>query len=147
MKRSFMLIIVLVSLLPSLALALDSTWLEDLDQAKIIAHQNNKHIFVDFSGSDWCHWCIKMEEEILNTPEFRNFAAENLVLVSVDFPKRKKQSEEQIQRNENLARQYAVRGFPSVAILDPEGNLVTMTGYRRGGATSYVAYLTQLLNK
>lgn len=145
MKKTLMMITVLLSLLPSLALALDSTWLEDLDQAKIIARQDNKHIFIDFSGSDWCHWCIKMEEEILDTEEFRDFAADNLVLVSVDFPKRKKQSEEQIQRNEDLARQFSVRGFPSVAILDPEGNLVTMTGYRRGGAESYVEYLKQLL--
>ncbi|MDY0190970.1 MAG: thioredoxin family protein [Desulfuromonas sp.] len=147
MIRLIMLLITFLLLSPSLTLALDSSWLEDLEQAKIIAQQNNKHIFIDFSGSDWCHWCVKMEKEILNTPEFRQFAAENLVLVSVDFPKRKKQSAQQKQRNEELARKYAVRGFPSVAILDSEGELVTMTGYRSGGATNYVEYLKQLLDQ
>ncbi len=147
MKKTLALIIVLLSLLPSITLALDSTWLEDLEQAKVIAHQRNKHIFIAFSGSDWCHWCKKMEKEILNTEQFHKFATDKLVLVSVDFPKRKKQSEEQIQRNEDLARKYAVRGFPAVAILDPEGTLVTMTGYRSGGATNYIEHLKLLLKK
>ncbi len=131
--------------LSSFALALDNQWTENLDQAEIKAQQNQKYIFVNFSGSDWCHWCITMEKEILNTVEFKEFAKDNLILVSIDFPKRKKQDKALKQRNDALAKEYGIRGFPSVAIIDPAGELVTITGYRRGGAKNYIKHLEQII--
>lgn len=146
-KKMIMLCLAALLFFPSIILANDLVWNEDLEQAKIEAAKTDKYIFVSFSGSDWCHWCIKLDEEVLSTKEFQCYAEENLVMVLVDFPKRKKQSADQKAKNDELARKYRVRGFPSVALLNPQGELVSMTGYRRGGPDAYIEHLELLINQ
>lgn len=146
-KKLTLICLGLMLLIPNTILANDLTWTEDLEQAKIEAIETNKYIFVSFSGSDWCHWCIKLDTEVFSTKEFQNYAEEKLVMVLVDFPKRIKQSAEQKMKNEELSRKYRVRGFPAVALLNPKGELVSMTGYRRGGAEAYIEHIELLINK
>lgn len=147
MYKKFTLIILgLLLLIPNSILASGLAWTEDLEQAKIEAIETNKYIFVSFSGSDWCHWCIKLDDEVFSSNEFQNYAEEKLVMVLVDFPKRKKQSREQKNKNEELAKKYRVRGFPAVALLNPKGELVSMTGYRRGGPEAYIEHIELLIN-
>lgn len=136
----------LLLLIPSSILANGINWTEDLEQAKIEAKDSNKYIFVSFSGSDWCHWCIQLDKEVFSSKQFQDYAEEELVMVLVDFPKRKKQSPEQKMKNDKLSRQYRVRGFPSIALLNPQGELVSMTGYRRGGADAYIDHVKFLIN-
>ncbi|MCA1797553.1 MAG: thioredoxin family protein, partial [Geobacteraceae bacterium] len=76
------------------------TWHSDIDKARKIAAENNKHLLLDFTGSDWCPWCIKLDEKVFSTPEFAEFATGNLVLVKIDFPKRKQLSQAQEQSNQ-----------------------------------------------
>lgn len=102
-------------------------------------------MLVDFSGSDWCGWCIKLEAEVFSQPEFKQYAQKNLVCVLVDFPNEKYQSEELKARNRRLSEQYAVEGYPTVLILSPGGKLVVTTGYQAGGALIYVNYLKQVI--
>jgi protein disulfide-isomerase len=141
------IILTLMLLIPNFTIALDTQWSDNLDQAKIAAQTGDKYIFVNFSGSDWCYWCKKLEKEVLNTVEFKKFAADNLVLVSIDFPKRIKQTPALKQRNEELASKYAIRGFPSVVIMAADGEVIKKTGYRQGGSKAYVAYVEDILNQ
>jgi protein disulfide-isomerase len=141
------MIVALFLLIPGLVLAIDSQWTEDFDQAKIEAQAADKYLLVDFSGSDWCHWCKKLDKDVFRTDVFKTFAADNLILVSIDFPKRIKQSDVLIKRNDELLRQYAVRGFPTVIIMTPDGEVIDVTGYRPGGAKSYVTYLRDTIDK
>lgn len=145
-KKMLVLCFGLLLLIPSSVFAKGINWTEDLEQAKIEASETNKYIFVSFSGSDWCHWCIQLDKEVFSSEQFQAYAEEKLVMVLVDFPKRKKQSSEQKLKNEELSRQYRVRGFPSVALLNPQGELVAMTGYRRGGAEAYIEHIELLIN-
>ena len=69
--------------------AAESTWLTDLPKAEAQAKADNKIILMDFTGSDWCGWCIKFKKEVLDTKEFQDYAAKNVVLVEVDFPNKK----------------------------------------------------------
>src|SRR5947209_2105501 len=69
-------------------------WLTDLPKAQAKAKAEHKLVMMDFTGTDWCPWCIKLNKEVFSTPEFSEFAAKNLVLVEVDFPRRKVQSNE-----------------------------------------------------
>ena len=148
MKKNWSAIILtLLLLIPNFAMALDAQWSDNLDQAKIAAQAGDKYILVNFSGSDWCHWCKKLEKEVLNSVEFKKYAAENLVLVSIDFPKRTKQTPALKKRNEELARKYAIRGFPSVVIMSADGEVIKITGYRKGGGKDYVAYVEDILNQ
>jgi protein disulfide-isomerase len=113
-------------------------WREDYDAALKQAAAENKSVLVDFSGSDWCGWCIKLEKEVFSQPEFTAYAKENLILVLVDFPNAKPQTEEQKTANQALAEKYGIQGFPTVLILNPQGKVVRRTGYQPGGAPAYV---------
>ena len=123
----------------------DGLWMTDFEAAQKAAAEKNLPILIDFSGSDWCGWCIRLDKEVFATSAFQAFAKENLVLVLADFP-RKKLSAEQVARNEKLAKQYGVEGFPTVLLLDAKGDVKARTGYRPGGAEAYVEHLKGLLS-
>lgn len=124
----------------------ESVWSTDFAASSAKAKAENKYMLLDFSGSDWCGWCIKLDKEVFSKPEFQEFAAKNLVLVMLDFPRAKPQTAEIKAQNEKLSKQYGIKGFPSVLILNPDGKLVEQTGYRAGGAAAYVAYLGGILD-
>lgn len=127
------------------SLPYDGRWLEDFELACAYARSNNRRILVNFTGSDWCGWCVKLDREVFSQREFRDFAKENLILLKVDFPKRSPQRAETKQKNEQLARRYGVRGFPTILIIDADGSVHGTTGYQEGGARSYIRNLRQYL--
>jgi len=121
-----------------------------LEKATQIAKEENKLIFMNFSGSDWCRSCMVLKQSILNTAEFESFANEKLVLLDVDFPRKKKNrlSKEQTQYNEKLAEKYNKDGqFPTIIILDSDLNIVAKTGYKRLSPTQYIAHIKTLIEK
>jgi len=120
-------------------------WLTDFEQARKAAAKRGVPILADFSGSDWCGWCIKLDKEVLSQEEFKAFAKENLVLFVADFPQRKQQPEEVAAQNKELAARYGVRGFPTVLLIDAKGKEIARTGYRAGGAKAYVKHLAELI--
>ena len=122
-------------------------WLTNFAQAHEIAKKENKVLFVDFSGSDWCGWCIRLHKEVLSQKAFLDYAKDNLVLVLIDFPRRKAQSPEERRQNAALAEQFGIRGYPTVLLISPEGKIIAKTGYRRGGARAYVQYLKGVLKR
>ena len=122
--------------------ALDSAWLTDFNAAKKAAKSKSLPILLCFSGSDWCGWCIKLDKEVFETPEFKAYAKENLVLLNADFPHKKKLPSSLARQNEDLVKKFNVEGFPSVVILDADGKLlVDGLGYQKGGGTAYVEML------
>ena len=121
-------------------------WMTSVDAAKVEAGKRHVPILVDFSGSDWCGWCIKLDKEVFSKPEFKDYADKGLVLLLVDFPRRKFQSEEQKKQNEVLARSFGVEGFPTVLLIDEKGKELARTGYQPGGAVDYVKHLKGLID-
>jgi protein disulfide-isomerase len=122
-------------------------WLTDFEAAKTKAAAENKAMLLDFTGSDWCGWCIKLDKEVFSKQAFQDYAASNLVLVELDFPRSKEQSAEVKAQNEALAKRYNIRGFPTILILSSDGELVEKTGYQRGGAAAYVEHLKEIIEK
>lgn len=121
-------------------------WLTDFEKAKAQAKEENKHILIDFSGSDWCGWCIKLDKEVFQKDAFKAYAEENLVLMLADFPSDKsKVSAETMKQNEKLAKEFGVRGFPTVFVLAPDGSTVGKTGYQAGGPEEYVKHLKSII--
>jgi protein disulfide-isomerase len=127
--------------------AAESEWQTNFEEATKAAKESGKYIFVNFSGSDWCGWCIRLDKEVLSKQVFSDYAKDSLVLVELDFPKRKPQSDELKKQNSGLMKTYGVSGFPTVLILSPQGDVVARTGYRRGGAEDYVKYLEGVIDK
>lgn len=117
----------------------------DFEVAKSQAKINNKPILLIFSGSDWCGWCIKLDQEVFSTQEFKDWAADNVVTVIADFPARKQLPSELAMQNEKLKDTYNVSGFPTVFLLKDDGSVIARTGYQRGGAANYIRHLKMFL--
>ena len=122
-------------------------WMTDFEAAQAKAKAENKPLLLDFTGSDWCGWCIKLDEEVFSQTAFSQYAAAELVLVEIDFPRRTDQPAKLKAQNEALSQKYGIRGFPTILVLSPEGELIEKTGYRRGGPQAYVAHIKEILAK
>ena len=121
-------------------------WETDFAKASTNAAKTGAYMLLDFSGSDWCGWCIKLDKEVFSKPEFKAYAKTNLVCVLLDFPREKHQSKKLKEQNSGLAGQYGIRGYPSVIVLSPAGELVGQTGYQPGGPKAYVEHLKTMIN-
>lgn len=122
-------------------------WETDFKKASSAARASGKYIMLDFSGSDWCGWCIKLEKEVFSQDTFKDFAEKNLVCVLVDFPRKKKQTRELKQQNRDLATKYGIRGYPTIIILSPDGEPVGKTGYLHGGSENYIQHLNEIIKR
>jgi thioredoxin-related protein len=122
-----------------------SKWLTNYEQSLELAKKTKRPVLINFTGSDWCSWCIKLSKEVFTQEEFLNFAKGNLVLLKLDFPKRLIQSPEEKAANDKLSQQYKITGFPTIILLSPEGVEIARTGYQPGGASAYVKHLQSLL--
>ena len=124
-----------------------ANWMSDLSVVQAKAKEEGKPILMDFTGSDWCGWCIKLKKEVFSKPTFIDYANEHLILMTVDFPNKKKQEESLKDQNNTLLDTYGVNSFPTIILVDAEGKVLGETGYRRGGPETYVDHLKSLLCK
>ncbi len=99
-------------------------------------------VLLDFTGSDWCGWCIKFDKDVLSTDKFTGYAKSKLVLVRLDFPRHKEQDSALKQANEQLAKRFGVGGFPTLVLLNSAGKeLWRQAGYAEGGPDAFIAEL------
>ncbi len=144
MKKRFVLLTLLLLGAARFAAAAEN-WLTDFEKAKQESAARGIPILADFAGSDWCHWCMKLDQEVFSQPEFQSYAATNLVLFLADFPNSKPQTNAVKQQNKVLARQYGIQGYPTVLLLDKDGKVLGRTGYQAGGAEAYVKNIQSML--
>ena len=141
----FFLVAAALSLIVASFAQAESDWLHDYSKAQEEAKANHKLLFLNFTGSDWCGWCIKFDKEILSQPQFKNYAHDNLVLVELDFPRKKSQPTEERKQNTQLAQQYEVLGFPTIVVLNSNGQKVwQFDGYFPDGPEAFIAQLQKL---
>ena len=146
MKKTLFTLLLATLTLPLAAAELE--WQTDLPKALAKAKADKKMVFVNFTGSDWCGWCIKLKKEVFDTKEFADYAKENLVLVELDFPNKKKQSAELKQANEALKKEHKISGFPTLLTLDGEGKVLwKQVGYMKGGSTAWIEKLNDAKKK
>ncbi|MBL4561635.1 MAG: thioredoxin family protein [Labilibaculum sp.] len=122
----------------------------NLDEALQKAKMENKHVFLNFSGSDWCRSCILLKKTILDTEEFKKFADEKLVILDVDFPRLKKNklSKEQTAINEALAARYNKKGqFPTVLLLDSNAKVLGKTAYKKISPEAYIKHIKSIIKE
>ncbi len=122
--------------------AAQAEWLTDLPTALTKAKAENKKVLLDFTGSDWCGWCIKFNKDVLSKPEFLEYAAKSLLLVEVDFPQKKQLPPKLKKANESLQTKYNVQGFPTFVVVNSQGKEVgRQVGYSEGGPKAFIAKL------
>ena len=124
--------------------AAELAWTTDLPKAQAKAKTEKKFVMLDFTGSDWCGWCIKLNKEVFNTQEFIDYAKKNIVPVEIDFPNKKAQSAEVKKANQELQQKYGIKGYPTIIVLDGEGKKVGQLGYMKGGPKAFISELEKL---
>ncbi len=136
----------LLALTVSISTAAGDEWMTDFEAAKQKAAAENKDLLVNFTGSDWCSWCIKLVDEVFKHDAFKKGVADNFVLVELDFPQDKSKLDESTQKqNEMLQEKYSIQGFPTILLLDDQGRPYAQTGYQAGGPEKYLVHLDKLL--
>ena len=131
------------------------TWHTDFEKAVNLSFQSEKPLFLFFTGSDWCGWCKKLVAEVFDKKEFKKWANQNVILVELDFPKRKQISSKLQKQNSSLARQFGVRGYPTGYFVNPkikDGKLTVeevlgAQGYVRGGPTKWIAGAKKIIGQ
>jgi thiol-disulfide isomerase/thioredoxin len=117
-------------------------WLKDFDKAMAQAKEENKVVLVEFHGSDWCPPCIKLNNEVLSTDAFKELAGSSLVLVNADFPRKSQLPAEQMAHNDALAKRFGVQYFPTVLLIDSEGEVLDkMVGFPKGGLDGFLSFI------
>jgi protein disulfide-isomerase len=119
-------------------------WITSYEQGQQEAKANNKLMLLDFTGSDWCGWCILLDREVFSKPQFKEYASKNLVLVELDFPKMKQVSAATKAQNERLAIQYQVQAFPTIIVFKGADHSSVALGYMKGGPDAFIAVLERL---
>lgn len=140
-----LLAIVLVALPALAAPQPTAVWTTDLTAAQLRAKAEGKAVLLNFTGSDWCGWCIKLRKDVFLKPEFEAYARTNLVLVEVDFPKRKELPPEMQKANRRLAQQFQVQGYPTLILVDASGAKLGAVNYGNGGTRTFIAEVEKVL--
>jgi len=144
--RKYFITIILIAIAMLYCSKTEATnWVTDFKEASSAAKASGKYILLDFSGSDWCGWCIRLEKEVFSQDAFKDFAEKNLVCVLVDFPRAKEQTEELKRQNLDLERKYDIKGYPTIIVLSPDGKPVAKTGYLQGGPWEYARHLKKII--
>ncbi len=148
MKKLFVLPVIMILIFTGCSKSGTSdslNWKTDLNEALATAKKENKAVLINFTGSDWCRWCKILSDEVFSKSEFEDFAEKNLVLVKIDFPRNIEQSNSTKYYNQQLADLYGVDGFPTIILLDKNGQGILKTGYIQGGVENYIQELKQYM--
>jgi len=151
MKFKFLVLLFLFS--ASVAFAQSKGWHNDAHKAVAESNKFKKPLLVFFTGSDWCGWCKKLQKEVFNTTEFKNWASENVVLLELDFPRQNKQPENIQIQNQQIQQAFGVQGYPTVWFVSAEVkngktnfSPIGRTGYEAGGTKKWLATANSIIN-
>jgi protein disulfide-isomerase len=120
-------------------------WMTNYESAVNLSQSSSKPILLFFTGSDWCSWCKKLEEEVLNTPEFAQDAADKFIFVKLDFPINGSLAPDLTAQNKQLQKKFDVRSFPTIVVINSKQQRIGVTGYRPGGGRSYASHLSKMV--
>jgi len=124
----------------------EENWELDVDLALADAKRDGKHVFLDFTGSDWCPPCIRLDKEVLSQRDFLTEAEKNYVLVKMDFPQDQARVPAKLmEKNQDWMKRLGVEGFPTIVLIDVEGRPFGFLGYMAGGPKEFLAKMQESL--
>jgi protein disulfide-isomerase len=133
----------------------DQEWFSDVNKAIQKSIETGKPMFLFFTGSDWCGWCIRLQKEVFQTPYFTQWAKANVVLVELDYPRKKQLPDDLRHQNQTMQQVFQVQGYPTVHLVTPQikddgsvnFNPLGQTGYAAGGPESWCASASAMIKK
>src|SRR3970040_1248556 len=152
MKKTLLLFVLFFGMVT--AQSQELTWHTDVKEAISLGNKEHKPLLLFFTGSDWCGWCIRLQKEVLLTPEFAKWATANVIFFELDYPRRVAQTPEVKKQNGELQQAFGIQGFPTIHFAngtDIEGKVnfegLGNTGYVAGGPISWRAVVNGSLEK
>jgi thioredoxin-related protein len=150
MKKRILLVVFILGSFA--AQAQEQKWETDINKAISVSNKTKKPMLLFFTGSDWCGWCIRLQKEVLLTPEFAKWAKDNVVLVELDFPRRTPQSDAIKNQNNGMQQAFGIQGFPTIYFATakikegkPSFTGIGSTGYVAGGPTAWLSVADGIL--
>lgn len=134
--------------------AQEQKWFTNVNEAIAVGNKVNKPLLLFFTGSDWCGWCIRLQKEVLKTPEFAKWAKENVILVELDYPRKQYQSAEIKKQNAELQQAFGIQGYPTIhfakgTTVNGKTNFQGLgsTGYLAGGPSAWISVANGFIGK
>ena len=121
-------------------------WITSYEQAVNEAKKTGRPIALFFTGSDWCTWCKKLEQEALDTGEFSSLVNGKIIFVKLDFPMHHPLEPRLARQNQQLRDRYNINSYPTLLVVDAEGKKVGTTGYRQGGGRRFAQHLLSMVD-
>jgi thioredoxin-related protein len=149
-KNWLLSVLLAFALLSPVCARAENGWATDYKKAQEEAKSTHKLLLLNFTGSDWCGYCIQLDRAILSQPQFKEYAGKNLILTEIDYPRRggpkwNAQSTELKKQNMELAERYQIEGFPTLVVLNGDGKTVwRYDGYFTGGVAAFLAELDKV---
>ena len=140
-KRLSLIFIMCLMSFSFILLGDESLWITDFDQGLKIAAEKQLPVLLSFTGSDWCVYCKKLEEEVFSKSEFKDFVKDKFVLIKIDFPRKNPLPADVMKKHHQLAQKYKIKEFPAVIFLTKDEVFILKSGYREGGTVSYINFL------
>ena len=137
--KQFLVFIIIVLAQTNNAQTVDLNWHTDLSKAVSISINEKKPIMLFFTGSDWCGWCMRLKKEVFNHEKFKIWSDDKIILVELDFPRRKKLEPNILNQNRELARIFGVSGYPTCWLVKPQILENSKVNFLKLGKLGYVA--------
>ena len=137
--KQFLVFIIIALAQTNNAQTVDLNWHTDLSKAVSISINEKKPIMLFFTGSDWCGWCMRLKKEVFNHEKFKIWSDEKIILVELDFPRRKKLESNILNQNRELARIFGVSGYPTCWLVKPQILENSKVNFLKLGKLGYVA--------
>lgn len=122
-------------------------WMTNYEEAVNKAKSEKKTLLLFATGSDWCGWCHKLENEVLSTTDFSDAVGDQFVFVLVDFPLKTPLDSAQQAQNKQLQKKFDIKSFPTIILLDDQQQQIGVTGYRPGGPKAYADHLKKMVEE
>ena len=137
--KQFLVFIIIAITQTNNAQTVDLNWHTDLSKAVSISINEKKPIMLFFTGSDWCGWCMRLKKEVFNHEKFKIWSDDQIILVELDFPRRKKLEPNILNQNRELARIFGVSGYPTCWLVKPQILENSKVNFLKLGKLGYVA--------
>ena len=126
-------------------------WLVNMNEAYAMSKKTGKPIMANFTGSDWCGWCKRLTASVFSKDEFKKWAEDNVILLELDYPRRKKLPQDIRQQNAALQQAFGIRGYPTVWVFnldkDDTNGQFNIEGLGKTGYTRTVKEFTDNIDK
>jgi thiol:disulfide interchange protein len=121
-------------------------WLRSYSEAVALSQSTSKPIAILFTGTGWCPACMRLERLVLTHPEFAQAVGQKFVFLKAEFPD---YSESAVMASpyKPLLDRYGINQFPTIVVVNANGQQLYTVNYREGGPQVYAQELLQKLNQ